>query len=181
MNTVPSHEDIVRIFDSITEHYENPVAIGTRCESNVFYRVEDLTEESLNLCANAVAARIFDLMGSDEPDVFLKLPGGFSFFGERLAAVYSEYWSKKEIAFEQILESKFFNGVTERFKGKTAVLMTDVITTARSSLELHTKATLRGIKVVCWTSLIDRTLGPGPVPVVSAFTGSPVRVLSGIT
>jgi len=57
-------------------------------------------------------------------------------------------------------------------------MLTDVITTARSSLEAHTKATLRGVPVLCWATLIDRTFGPGPVPVVSALTGAPVRLLS---
>jgi orotate phosphoribosyltransferase len=70
------------------------------------------------------------------------------------------------------------NGHGEKYKGHNAILVTDVITTARSSLEAHTRATLRGIPVLCWATLIDRTFGPGPVPVVSAFTGAPVRVLT---
>ena len=114
-----------------------------------------------------------------EPHVFLKLPGGYSFFAERLCAIYSEVaGTKNEIPLEQYVESKLSNGHGEKYRGKNAVLVTDVITTARSSLEAHTKATLKNIKVLCWATLIDRTFGPGPVSVVSAFTGAPVRLLT---
>ena len=34
-----------------------------------------------------------------------------------------------------------------------------------------------GSTVLCWASLVDRTFGPGPVPVVAAFTGEPVTML----
>jgi orotate phosphoribosyltransferase len=90
------------------------------------------------------------------------------------------YNKGKEIPLEQYLESKMSNGHGEKYKGCASILVTDVITTARSSLEAHTRATLRGIPVLCWATLIDRTFGPGPVPVVSAFTGAPVRVLTQI-
>ena len=177
---VPSHQEVREIFEKITERYENPIPIGTRCESNIFYRVEDLTDDDLNLCAMAVGARIHDVTSPTRPELFLKLPGGYTFFGERLAAIYSEYWAKREIPFEQMVDQTLVSSMWEKYKGKHAVLITDVITTARSSLELHTKATLKGIRVMCWATLIDRTLGPGPVPVVSSLTGEPVRVLSGI-
>jgi hypothetical protein len=175
---IPDHQEIKEIFSRITEHYENPVSIGTRCESRVFYRVEDLTDKDLNKCALAVAARIHEVMSPNKPELFLKLPGGYTFFGERLAAIYSEYWSKQEIPFEQLLDQQLVTSLWDRYRGKHAVLITDVITTARSSLEMHTKATLKGIRVACWSTLIDRTLGPGPVPVVSSLTGEPVQVLN---
>ena len=176
-----SIEEINEIFERITETYEVPVPIGGRCEGNVYYRVEYLSENDLNLCAEYVAYRIKDLLSPQQPHVFLKLPGGYTFFAERLAAIYSEIApGMKEIPLEQYMESKIMNGHGEKYKGKNAILVTDVITTARSSLEAHTKAALRGIQVVCWATLIDRTFGPGPVPVVSAFTGAPVRVLAQI-
>lgn len=176
-----SIEEINEIFEKITETYEEPVPIGGRCESNVYYRVEDLTDSDLNACAEYVAYRIRNVAAPQSPQLFLKLPGGYSFFAERLSAVYSELFGKREeIPLEQYLESKLSNGHGEKYKGHNAVLITDVITTARSSLEAHTKATLRGIPVLCWATLIDRTFGPGPVPVVSAFTGAPVRVLTRI-
>lgn len=173
------NEEISKIFSRITEEFEEPVAIGSRCESNIYYRVEAMSEEDLNLCAQYVAERIVSICSPSYPKLILKLPGGYSFFAERLAAVLSELIpGGKEIPFEQFIESKLNNGLGEKYRGTQAVLITDVITTARSSLEAHTKATLRGISIVCWASLIDRTFGPGPVPVVSAFTGAPVRVLT---
>lgn len=176
-----SLEDIGAIFERITETYEVPVPIGGRCESHIYYRVEYLSENDLNTCAEYVAHRIKELIAPQNAQVFLKLPGGYTFFAERLAAIYSELSTDgKETPVEQYIESKFSNGHAEKFKGKNAILVTDVITTARSSLEAHAKATLRGIPVLCWATLIDRTFGPGPVPVVSAFTGYPVRVLAQI-
>jgi hypothetical protein len=176
-----SSEDISEIFDSITERYQEPVPIGGRCESNVYYRVEDLSDEQCNRCAEYVAHRIINVGAPQEVDFFLRLPGGYSFFAERLCAIYSEMSGRKEeVHLEQYLESKFSNGYADRFRGKNAVLVTDVITTARSSLEAHTKATLRGVCVLCWATLIDRTFGPGPVPIVSALTGAPVRMLSAV-
>ncbi len=173
-----SVDEVNAIIDRITERYEQPVPIGGRCESNVFYRIEDLTEDDLNICAEYVAYRIEKIIAPQEPQLFLKMPGGYSFFGERLCAIYSEIIAQKEIPIEQYVESKINNGQGEKYKGYNAVLVTDVITTARSTLEAHTKATLRGIPVVCWATLIDRTFGPGPVSVVSACTGAPVRVLT---
>jgi len=174
-----SIEDLEDIFANITEEYEEPVPIGGRCESRIFYRVEDLSDADLNTCAEYVADRIKNVVAPGKPQLFLKLPGGYSFFAERLCAVYSElYNAGKEIPLEQYLESKLSNGHGEKYKGYQTILVTDVITTARSSLEAHTRATLRGIPVLCWATLIDRTFGPGPVPVVSAFTGASVRVLT---
>jgi len=175
-----SVEEINAIIERITERYSEPVPIGGRCESNVFYRIEDLTEDDLNACAEYVAHRIENLITPQEPELFLKLPGGYSFFAERLCAVYSELVIGREIPLEQYLESKIFNGHGKKFKDRNTILVTDVITTARASLEAHTKATLKGKPVMCWATLIDRTFGPGPVPVVSAFTGAPVRVLTQI-
>ena len=174
-------ETLEEIFAQITEEYEEPVPIGGRCESRIFYRVEDLSDADLDSCAEYVAERIRNVVAPNKPELFLKLPGGYSFFAERLCAVYSELFNKGvEIPLEQYLESKMSNGHGEKYKGHQAILVTDVITTARSSLEAHTRATLKGIPVLCWATLIDRTFGPGPVPVVSAFTGAPVRVLTRI-
>lgn len=172
-------DEISEIFDRISETFERPVPIGGRCESTVYYRVEALSEADLDMCAEYVAYRIKNVVAPQKPQLFLKLPGGYSFFAERLAAFYSEIVGK-EIPLEQYLESKISNGLGTKYRGHNAILVTDVITTARSSLEAHTKATLRGIPVLCWATLIDRTFGPGPVPVVSAYTGAPVRLLTQI-
>jgi hypothetical protein len=176
-----SVEQINEIFERITERFETPVPIGNRCESHTYYRTEDLTEADLNLCAEYVAHRIDNVLSPERPDLFLKLPGGYSFFAERLHVMYAEIMNGgEEVPLEQFIESKLYNGLGTRYRGKRAILVTDVITTARSSLEAHTKATLRGIQVVSWATLIDRTFGPGPVPVISAFTGAPVRALTQI-
>lgn len=178
---MPSISDINEIFANITQEFADPVSIGARCESRVYYQVEDLSDEDLNTCAQYVAERIINICHPHLPDFILKLPGGYTFFAERLSAVFSELTPGRiEIPVEQYLESKLSNGFTDKWRGMQAVLVTDVITTARSSLEAHTKATLKGIQIPCWASLIDRTFGPGPVPVVSAFTGEPVRVLTKI-
>lgn len=172
-------DELVEIFEKITEVYDEPVPIGGRCESNVFYRVENLEDKDLELCAYYVAERIKNVVAPNTPQLFLKLPGGYSFFAERLAAIYAEIDpTRKEIPLEQYIESKLSNGHGEKYRGHNAILVTDVITTARSSLEAHTRATLKGIPVLCWATLIDRTFGPGPVSVVSAYTGAPVRVLT---
>jgi hypoxanthine-guanine phosphoribosyltransferase len=174
-----SSETINSIFEKITEVYQDPVPIGGRCESSVYYRVEDLSEEDLNVCAEYVANRIKNVISPLRLNLIFKLPGGYSFFAERLCAVYTEYYAKQDIIrLENFSDKKFTQEFAELNKGKNAILVTDVITTARSSLEAHTKATLKGIQVVSWATLIDRTFGPGPVPVVSAYTGEAVRLLS---
>ncbi len=181
LKAMPLTERINSIFSRIAERYDDPVAIGGRCESHVYYRVEDLDDEDLNICAQYVAERILKVVSPQVPQLFLKLPGGYSFFAERLCAMCSELSpGSEEIPLEQYLESKLSNGHGKKYKGYNSILVTDVITTARSSLEAHTRATMRGIPVLCWATLIDRTFGPGPVPVVSAFTGAPVRLLSQI-
>jgi len=173
-------DEVNNIIERITERYESPVPIGGRCESTIFYRIEDLTEEELNTCAEFVAERLNEIISPTQPQLFLKMPGGYSFFAERLCAIYSELIVKKDIPLEQYLESKIDSGQWKKYRGFNTVLVTDVITTARSSLEAHSKATLRGIPVICWATLIDRTFGPGPVSVVSALTGAPVRVLTAL-
>lgn len=172
-------DDINDIFKRITETFDEPVRIGGRCESNTYYQTEDLSDDDLDTCAEYVAHRIENVISPNIPSLFLKLPGGYSFFAERLSAHYSEMiLGGEEVPLEQYLESKMSNGLGSKYKGANAILVTDVITTARSSLEAHSKATLRGVPVLCWATLIDRTFGPGPVPVVSAYTGDSVRLLT---
>ncbi|MCB0338875.1 MAG: hypothetical protein KDD53_04685, partial [Bdellovibrionales bacterium] len=97
-------EELSRIFGAITEEFEEAVPIGGRCESFVYYRVEDLSEDDLNACAEYVAERILRVCSPHYPELILKLPGGYSFFAERLAAVFSEINpSGKEVPLEQFL------------------------------------------------------------------------------
>ena len=67
-----SVDDINNIFSKITENYEDPVPIGGRCESNVYYRTEDLDEDDLNTCAEYVAQRIHNLSPQD-PELFFEV------------------------------------------------------------------------------------------------------------
>ncbi|MGI6681266.1 MAG: hypothetical protein ACOX3T_07290 [Bdellovibrionota bacterium] len=174
-----SPDEISEIFEKISDYYQEPVNIGSRCQSNYYYRVENLSEKDLNICAEHVAYRIRNVLSPQEPQLFIKLPGGYSFFAERLYAVFSEIISNsEEIAFEQYLKNQIQSGYLDKYKGYNTVLITDVITTARSTLEAHTKLSLRGIPILSWVALIDRTFGPGPVPVISAYTGSPVKLLN---
>jgi hypothetical protein len=46
-----SIKELEEIFSRITEEYEEPVPIGGRCESRIFYRVGDLSDADLDACA----------------------------------------------------------------------------------------------------------------------------------
>ncbi len=177
-----SYEDIEVIFSRITEKFDDSIPIGGRCESSVYYHTSDLSEEDLDCCAEYAVDRIRKVLNTQNADVFLKLPSEHSFFAERLYQIYREYLPNPDaLIFDTYSPTAITNGMGEKYRGRNTILINDVITTARSTLEAHSKATLRGIPVLCWATLIDRTFGPGPVPVVSAFTGAPVRVLTNIS
>ena len=179
MQTSVTIDDINSIFRRITEEFQEPIPIGGRCESHFYYRTEELSEDELDACADYVAERLDKIISPNSPNLFLKLPGGYSFFAERLCFAFSQKFNHGEpLLLETYSERALYNGLGDRFRNYNSVLVTDVITTAKSSLEAHTKLSLRSIPVVSWATLIDRTFGPGPVPVASAFTGAPVRVLS---
>ena len=78
-----THEDICEIFAQITEEFSEPVAIGGRCESNIYYRVEDLDDKALNTCATYVADRLHSVISPQEPELFLKLPEDLRFRFEK--------------------------------------------------------------------------------------------------
>lgn len=173
-------EEIKDIFDRITEKHAEPINISDSCQSYTYYHILDLTDEDLNLCAKYVAESIYDQFYPEHPDFFMKLPGGYSYFAERLCAMYEELLPPGTINKPELIiysEKGLSNGVGDRVSNKTVVLVTDVITTARSSIEAHTKATLRGVNVACWATLIDRTFGPGPVPIFASLVGDPVIVV----
>ena len=175
------YEEIEAIFANITEKFDAPIPIGGQCESNIFYRTEELSEADLDRCAEYVVERLEKVSTIDSPKVLLKLPGDHSCFAERLARVYRDIVpAAANLVIDDYSDGAISNGMGEKYRNQPAILVNDVITTARSTLEAHSKATLRGIPVICWATLIDRTFGPGPVPVVSAFTGAPVRVLTSI-
>ena len=166
---------IREIFDSITERYEVPIRVGSRCEAHSFYRVDNLAPEDLKICASYVAERIVKVCQPNLPQVLINLPGGYTGLAEMLAEELAPSEESLEVIPLHKLDPN--NGGSKKLRGRDVVLVNDVITTARSCLEAHTKTTMMGANIVCWGALIDRTFGPGPVPVVAAFTGEPVTLL----
>ncbi len=168
-------DDLREILEKITEYYDVPVRLGSRCESNYFYRVEDLSSEDLEVCSSYIADRIIKVCQPNLPQLLVALPGNYTDLAQNLSRALAPLDEVLEvISFDQINAG---NGKSSQIKGKQIVLVNDVITTARSCLEAHTKVTIMGATVLCWAAIIDRTFGPGPVPVVTAFTGKPVRLL----
>jgi hypothetical protein len=168
-------KDIKKIFERITEHYDVPIRLSNRCETHVFYRVEDLSVEDLEVCAEYIADRVLKVCSPVLPQKLIKLPGCFT----ELAEVLSHELAPKNetldiLTMDQIERS---NGKGSPVKNLNVLLVNDVITTARSCLEAHTKTTMMGATVLTWAALIDRTFGPGPVPVIAAFTGAPITLL----
>lgn len=175
--------EIRQIFESITECYEIPIRIGSRCEANVYYRVENLSEEDIAICTSYLADRIINACLPNPPDLLINIPGNVTSFTRKLAYELGSNGEAIEVVnldYLQSTHSKGTNGKSAPLKNACVVLSNEVITTARSCLEAHSRTTLLGAKVMCWAALIDRTFGPGPVPVVASFTGEPVRLLEGL-
>jgi hypothetical protein len=171
-------DDIKDIFGRITEHHSMPLRVGSRCEASVYYRVEDLTGEDVQACAEFLSERILKVCSPALPHFLVNLRGSFTGLATMLAKELAPPGESLEILeLEQINSG---NGVSARVKGANLILVNDVITTARSCLEAHTRVTMMGGAILCWAALIDRTFGPGPVPVVAAFTGEPVTLLEGL-
>ncbi len=167
--------EIREIFQEITERFEVPIRIGGRCEANVFYRVDCLDEEQLEVLASYVAQRIIKVCQPALPEKLVNLPGGYTELATFLSTELAPPGESLEvIAYEDLNPH---NGNSHILKGNQVVLVNDVITTARSCLEAHTQVTMMGASVLCWAALVDRTFGPGPVPVVASFTGEPVTLL----
>jgi hypoxanthine-guanine phosphoribosyltransferase len=169
-------EDRIReIFYKITERFDVPVRIGSRCEAHAYYRIEDLSAEDLDICSEYLSERVDKVCYPNAPEVLIALPGSFTGLTELLSRVLSTGTSPLQVI--TIDELNGGNGKSTSIKDKNVMLVNDVITTARSCLEAHTQVTLLGASILCWGTLVDRTFGPGPVPVISAFTGEPVILL----
>lgn len=170
-------DEIKEIFARITERYEIPVRIGSRCEATTYYRVDSLVPSDLEICASYIADRIRNVCHPHQPELLIQLPGSYTGLVEILSQELAAPGETLEVLpYEKIVPG---NGVTKRIKNTPVVLVNDVITTARSCVEAHTKVTMMGASILCWAALIDRTFGPGPVPVITAFTGEPVTLLEG--
>ena len=169
-------EDIRDIFKGISEHYSEPVKIGGRCEAHTYYRISDLSPQDLLECAAYISERIYNVCLPSIPEIIISLPGSYSGLAGLLSQELASVEETLPVMTTDDLRSA--NPRNNPLKGKSVILVNDVITTARSSLEIHGHATLLGATVLCWASLIDRTFGPGPVPVVAAYTGEPVTLLT---
>jgi hypothetical protein len=167
--------EIQEIIDKITEHYQTPIRLGSICEANVYYRLEDLSSDDLDLLAPYIADRVFKVCHPYLPQIIINMPGGYTGLSQYLARELSLDDDPLQVISVDQLSSVSARG--SKLKGANTILVTDVVTTARSCIEVHTKATMLGASVLCWASIIDRTFGPGPVPVVAACTGEPVRLL----
>ncbi|MCB0336203.1 MAG: hypothetical protein KDD62_07850 [Bdellovibrionales bacterium] len=172
------NSDIREIFEKITEYYDVPLRLSSRCEAKVYYRVEDLTSDDIDVCSEYIAERITNVCQPSLPEVLINLHGNFTGLAATLARELAPRGESLEVVSLEQIEAG--NGIATRLKGANVVLVNDVITTARSCLEAHTKTTLMGASVLCWAALIDRTFGPGPVPVVASFTGAPINLLEEI-
>lgn len=155
-----------------------PLRVGSRCEASCYYRVEDLGADDIQVCADYLAERVLKVCSPALPHFLVNLRGSFTGLAAVLAKELAPPGESLEVLeFSQLTSG---NGVTSRIKGSNLILVNDVITTARSCLEAHTRVTMMGGSILCWAALIDRTFGPGPVPVVASFTGEPVTLLEGL-
>lgn len=171
-------DDLRGVFEKITEHYSVPIRVGSRCEASVYYRVEDLKAREMEQCAEFLRERVLKVCSPALPHVLINLRGSYTGLAGLLAKELAPPGESLEvIPYEQLTGG---NGAGARVKNANVILVNDVITTARSCLEAHTRATMMGASILCWAALIDRTFGPGPVPVVAAFTGEPVTLLEGL-
>ena len=168
-------DDINTIIERITERYESPIRVGSRCEANVFYRIEDLRGRDLEIIGDYVADRVLKVCSPTLPQAIISLPGSLA----GLATILSQSLAPAGEALDvvDVEQLRTGNGRNNWLRGMNVILVNDVITTARSCLESHSLTTLLGASVLSWAAIIDRTFGPGPVPVVAAHTGEPVVLL----
>lgn len=170
-----SESEIKEIFCGITETYEQALRLGRNCQSNIYYRIEDLKEKELQLCAEYLRERIIKVCYPTQPQILVSLKSNFTELAEKLAYELAPGGESLEVYDLEKIEAG--NGIRKILKGRPVVLVNDVITTGKSCLEAHNTTTLMGGSVQCWAALIDRTFGPGPVPVVASFTGAPITLI----
>lgn len=168
-------EQIREIFEAIAENSTTPLRLSKRCETNVYYHVEDLTVESIEICAAYISERVGNVCHPPIPDIIINLPGNYTGLAEVLSKELAAPGEQIEVVTLEQLDGG--NGFVSRLKNSKVILVNDVITTARSCLKAHSRITMMGASILCWATLIDRTFGPGPVPVISAYTGAPVTLL----
>ncbi len=167
-----SSSDIIK---SITEYHHTPIRIGSRCESNTYYRVENLPESDVEICAEELSENILNIISPVTPDIIISLPGDYiglaSIIAKKLSDLTFQQVKHMKITPDDCFEKK------DELKDKNIILVDDVITTATTCLAYHTQIFMGGASIVAWATLIDRTFGPGPVPIVSLAKGEEVRLL----
>lgn len=166
---------IKEIFERITEHLEIPLRLSGHCETSVYYHVEALTPDDIKICAAYIVERILNVCYPQVPDVLITLKDSYTGIASALGEVLSSNGSTLPVIPLQSLSKG--NGYRDSVKNAKVLLVNDVITTARSCLKAHSQITMMGGSVLCWAALIDRTFGPGPVPVITAITGEPVILI----
>ncbi len=169
-------DKIKEIFKKITEHHSSPVRGGRDWEANIYYIIENLDKEDIHFCADYLAERIVNVCSPNYPEFLINLKGSSIDLANIVADKFFELTNFKPTVIEYSKTIKT-NNKTSFLKNSSAILINDVITTARTCLEAHSNITVQGASVLCWAALVDRTFGPGPVPVVAAFTGEPVLLL----
>lgn len=166
--------ELEEIIENITERYQNPVRVASNCESNTYYRVEDLSSEELEICAQVLSERIQNVCIPSIPSVIVHMHSHCE-----LAHLLSKELSRNSeipvIGLAKIEEGNY--NAIETVKNSNLIIVNDVITTGRSCLEAHSKVTMMGANVLCWATIIDRTFGPGPVSVAATVTGEPIALL----
>jgi len=167
--------EIKQIFERISERFEIALRLSNHCETSVYYHVENLSGEELQLCASYIAERVRNVCHPLLPTILVSLSGSYTELPLMLSQELAEGGEPLEVMTLNQLDAG--NGHLSRLKNSRTVLVNDVITTARSCLKTHSRITMLGSTVLCWAALVDRTFGPGPVPVVAAFTGEPVTLL----
>src|SRR5262245_23031060 len=133
-------DDIKEIFAKITEHYTVPIRVGSRCEANVYYRVEDLSSDDIESCARYVSDRILKVAAPALPHFLVNLKGSYTDLAPILARELAPPGETLEVlSYDEINAG---NGTGHKLKGSSVILVNDVITTARSCLEAHTRVTM---------------------------------------
>src|SRR5262249_7237749 len=150
----PVMEEIREIIDRVTEYYTTPIRVGSRCEANAFYRVEDLATDELEMIGEYLSERIINVCSPNMPQLLLSLPGSFAGLARVLSKTLSPTGEALEVVnVEQLAPGAPQKGRTNWLKGANCVLVNDVITTARTCLEAHTRATMMGATVLCWAAI----------------------------
>ena len=90
-------EDVKDIIDRVTEYYATPIRLGSRCEANVFYRVEDLSADELEVIAEQLAERIINVCSPTLPQLLISLPGSFAGLARVLSKTLAPYGESLEV------------------------------------------------------------------------------------